>query len=321
MLDYGDGLVNLCEQTGLSTASTFRRNHRLRQLTFQGPNLLMPEEYSRRKMRTLILNPDYIPARNIPQSDVRKSRAIWGVAFHSDHRPVLVSFKIQFHNRNRGVPLQPKIDLAGLKDEDQISLHVGVRTRRKLSDADFFTKCIQNAARETLAVLLLRKKLAFASAETKSTYNSVCAVRSTGQGKRVWEGVEGHEDTWKASALLKQYSGKMKRCSPALNTGNGAVVVTFLVCEAAFDSPHRGRLRNALRADGVTGKLVCLLDDMHERTTAAVRTPCTTPFEVVTRVRQGTVGGLFLLSFTINNIMRRTVDQCSAKIIPASGRP
>ena len=56
--------------------------------------------------------------------------------------------------------------------------------------------------------------------------------------------------------------------------------LAFLDFEAAFDSPHRGRLLNALRADGVPGKFVRLLDDMNQRTTAAVRTPagCTTPF-------------------------------------------
>ncbi|KAK6755938.1 hypothetical protein RB195_014369 [Necator americanus] len=64
--------------------------------------------------------------------------------------------------------------------------------------------------------------------------------------------------------------------------------LAFLDFEATFDSPRRGRLLNALRADGVQGKFVRLLDDMNQRTTAAVRTPagCTTPFEVVTGVRQ-----------------------------------
>ncbi|KAK6748757.1 hypothetical protein RB195_001405 [Necator americanus] len=77
--------------------------------------------------------------------------------------------------------------MAGLKDDEcrrkfrqRVSIHVGVRTRKKLSDADSFTKCIQDATRETLPVLLPRKKFAFASAETKSTYNSVCVARSAG---------------------------------------------------------------------------------------------------------------------------------------------
>ncbi|KAK6726307.1 hypothetical protein RB195_004553 [Necator americanus] len=347
-----------------------------------------------------------------------------------------------------------------------------------------------DAARETLPVLLPRKKFAFASAETKSTYNSVCVTRSAGdfnQEKRLRRNLrrqlqQDRDNEWtsramesekawedrnprKAYALLKQYSGKMKRCSPVLNTANGVAVgeatlpiwkehfktllnrlapsapelehvhrstyavnegpptesevlvciqkmkngksggddgisaemlkylppsgihemtkiirsiwvderipdswrhaiiiplhkklsvtdprnyrrisllrvmykvleriildrlikhreettrdeqagfrpgrstidqvfiarrvieiwqrywkqmqLAFLDFEAAFDSPHRGRLLNALRADGVPGKFVRLLDDMNQRTTAAVRTPagCTTPFEVVT---------------------------------------
>ncbi|KAK6729954.1 hypothetical protein RB195_006792 [Necator americanus] len=161
--------------------------------------------------------------------------------------------KIRFNKRNRGVPLQPKIDIAGLKDDEcrrkfrqRVSIHVGVRTRKKLSDADSFTKCIQDAARETLPVLLPRKKFAFASAETKSTYNSVCVARSAGdfnQEKRLRRKLrrqvqQDRDNEWtsramefekawedrnprKAYALLKQYSGKMKRCSLVLNTANG----------------------------------------------------------------------------------------------------
>ncbi|KAK6729711.1 hypothetical protein RB195_006641 [Necator americanus] len=109
------------------------------------------------------------------------------------------------------------------------------RTRKKLSDADSFTKCIQDAARETLPVLLPQKK--FASAETKSRYNSVCFARSTGdfnQEKRLRKKLRRQqqrdnewtsramefEKAWedrnprKAYALLKQYSRKMERCPP-----------------------------------------------------------------------------------------------------------
>ncbi|KAK6742012.1 hypothetical protein RB195_009715 [Necator americanus] len=252
--DNGDRLVDLCEQTGLIIASTFKRNHRRHQLTWQGSTLLMPEQQRKRKMRTLKLQLDYVLARNIPQSDIRKSRAVWDVAFDSDHRPVLLSFKIRFNKRNRGVPLQPKIGMAGLKDDEcrrkfrqRVSIHVGVRTRKKLSDADSFTKCIQDAAREMLPVLLPRKKFAFSSAETKSTYNSVCVARSAGdfnqekrlrrklrrqlQQDREWtsramelEKALEHRNPRRAYALLKQYSGKMKRCSHVLNTASGVAV-------------------------------------------------------------------------------------------------
>ncbi|KAK6756651.1 hypothetical protein RB195_014835 [Necator americanus] len=100
--------------------------------------------------------------------------------------------------------------------------------------------------------------------------------------------------------------------------------LAFLDFEAAFDSPHRCRFLNALSADGVPGKFVRLLDDMNQRTTAAVRTPagCTTPFEVVAGVRQGAVAGPFLFNFAIDDVMRRTVDQCPADIVLApSGCP
>ncbi|KAK6730611.1 hypothetical protein RB195_007213 [Necator americanus] len=93
--------------------------------------------------------------------------------------------------------------------------------------------------------------------------------------------------------------------------------LAFLDFEAAFDSPHRDRLLNALRANGVSGKFVRLLDEMNQRTTADVRTPagCTTPFEVVTGVRQGAVEGPFLFNYAIDDIMRTTVDQCPADIV------
>ncbi|KAK6741796.1 hypothetical protein RB195_009583 [Necator americanus] len=40
--------------------------------------------------------------------------------------------------------------------------------------------------------------------------------------------------------------------------------LAFLDFEVAFDSPHRGRLFNVLRVDGVSGKFVRLLDDMNQ---------------------------------------------------------
>ncbi|KAK6735819.1 hypothetical protein RB195_018829 [Necator americanus] len=95
--------------------------------------------------------------------------------------------------------------------------------------------------------------------------------------------------------------------------------LAFLDFEAIFGFPHRARLLNALSADGVPGKFIHLPDYMDQRTTAAVRKPagCTTPFEVVTGVRQGAVAGPFLYDFAIDDIMRRTVDQCPADIVLA----
>ncbi|KAK6748174.1 hypothetical protein RB195_001040 [Necator americanus] len=299
--DNGDRLVDLCEQTGLIIASTFKRNHRRHQLTWQGSTLLTPEEQRKRKMRTLKLQLDYVLARSIPQSDIRKSRAVWDVAFDSDHRPVLLSFKIRFHKRNRGVPLQPKIHMAGLKDDEcrrkfrqRVSIHVGVRTRKKLSDADSFTN-----AGDFNQEKRLRRKLRRQLQQDRDNEWTLRAM----EFEKAWE----DRNPRKAYALLKH-----------------GIQLAFLDFEAAFDSPHRGRLLNALRADGVPGKFVRLLDDMNQRTTAAVRTPagCTTPFEVVTGVRQRAVAGPFLFNLAIDDIMRRTVDQCPADIVLApSGCP
>ncbi|KAK6746020.1 hypothetical protein RB195_012247 [Necator americanus] len=103
---------------------------------------------------------------------------------------------------------------------------------------------MQDAARGTLPVLMPRKEFVLASAENKSTYNSTCAASSTGyfsqekclrkklhhqlQKDRIQIGwtsrVKVFEKAWeyknpqKTYALLKQYYGKTKRCSPFLNS-------------------------------------------------------------------------------------------------------
>ncbi|KAK6764069.1 hypothetical protein RB195_024410 [Necator americanus] len=95
------------------------------------------------------------------------------------------------------------------KFHQRVSIHVGVQTRKKLRDADSFTKCIQYAAKETPPVLLPRKKFVFASAETKSKYNSVCVARSAGdfnQEKRLRRKLrrqlqQDHNNEWTSRAM------------------------------------------------------------------------------------------------------------------------
>ncbi|KAK6759597.1 hypothetical protein RB195_021277 [Necator americanus] len=98
--DNGDRLVDLSEQTGLIIASTFKRNHRRHQLTWQ----------RKRKVRTLKLQLHYVLARNILQSVIRKSRAVWEVAFDSDHRPVLLSFKVSQEKPRSSSPTENRHD-------------------------------------------------------------------------------------------------------------------------------------------------------------------------------------------------------------------
>ncbi|KAK6736085.1 hypothetical protein RB195_019018 [Necator americanus] len=151
-------------------------------------------------MRALKLQLDYVLARNIPQSDIRKERELELLGTSRSTLTTVQFFSASRYSstnkRNRGIPLQPKIDVAGLKDEEcrtkfrqRVSIHVGVWIRKELSVADSFTKCILDPGRETLPVLLPRKKFVFASAETKSTYNSVSrAELVTSTRKSVLEG-------------------------------------------------------------------------------------------------------------------------------------
>ncbi|KAK6750337.1 hypothetical protein RB195_002359 [Necator americanus] len=91
-----------------------------------------------------------------------------------------------------------------------------------------------------------RKKLALASAETKSTYKSMCHpphLPVTSTRNSILEGscVVNRDSEWTSRAklfekewenknpretyaLLEQYGGKMKGCSPVFNTANGVAV-------------------------------------------------------------------------------------------------
>ncbi|KAK6742282.1 hypothetical protein RB195_009878 [Necator americanus] len=184
-------------------------------------------EQHKRKMRTLQLQLDYVLTRNIPQSDIRKSRAVWDVAFDSDHHPVLLSLKIRFHKRNRGVFLQPKIDMAGLKD-DECKTNFrqrrckrnapGVLSRKKFAFASTETKFIESVARSTgdfNQEMRLRRKLCRQLQQRDNEWTSRAK-----KFEKAWKDKNSH----KAYASLKQYGAKMKRCSSVFNTANGVAV-------------------------------------------------------------------------------------------------
>ncbi|KAK6758324.1 hypothetical protein RB195_015876 [Necator americanus] len=95
--------------------------------------------------------------------------------------------------------------------------------------------------------------------------------------------------------------------------------LALLDFETAFDSLHRANKPSwysiVAERDRVQGKFVRLLDDMNQRTTVAVRTPAgyTTPLEVGKTKGSGRTFAMF--NFSIDDIMRRTVDQCPADIV------
>ncbi|KAK6764665.1 hypothetical protein RB195_024839 [Necator americanus] len=94
------------------------RRHRRHQHTWQGTTSLTPEGPRKRKIPALELQLDYVLTKNIPLSDIRRSRAVWDVALDSDQRPVFLSFIVRFQRRYRGAQHQLKLDLAGPKDEE-----------------------------------------------------------------------------------------------------------------------------------------------------------------------------------------------------------
>ncbi|KAK6765599.1 hypothetical protein RB195_025484 [Necator americanus] len=94
--DNGNGLIDLCEQTKLIIASTFKKNHRCHQLTRQRTTPPTPKKQRKRKMpgfsSTTFRRRTYL-------CHIRKYRAVWDDAFDFDHHPVL-SFIIRFQKRS-----------------------------------------------------------------------------------------------------------------------------------------------------------------------------------------------------------------------------
>ncbi|KAK6764132.1 hypothetical protein RB195_024453 [Necator americanus] len=72
---------------------------------------------------------------------IRKSRAVWDIAFDYDHRPVLLCFMVRFQKRSREVQDQPRLDMADLKADEcrkkfrkRVSISTGLRTEKEVDD-------------------------------------------------------------------------------------------------------------------------------------------------------------------------------------------
>ncbi|KAK6736989.1 hypothetical protein RB195_019592 [Necator americanus] len=200
MLDNGDRLLDLCEQKGLTPSDS-----------------------------------------STPSARVARATAGSDEEHQSDGYPTIQScsgrcFRLcskRFQKENWGVPLQPKIDMADLKDENcrtnfrqRVSIHVEVQVKKKLCNADFFTKCIQDSAKETLpAARRVQRRVVVYSAG--SLRRKLCRQLQQDRDNELTSRARKFEKAWKEKnpqkvyALLKQYSFKMKRCSPVLNTASG----------------------------------------------------------------------------------------------------
>ncbi|KAK6736512.1 hypothetical protein RB195_019287 [Necator americanus] len=128
------------------------------------------------------------------------------------------------------------------KFRQRVSVHMECGSGKSCSMQTFFTKCIKNTKKETHPVLTPLMRFAFASAAIRFKYNSAYITRNTGdpdqekrlRGKFCRQLQQDSESEWtlgaksfeksfedknsqRAYASLRQYSQKVRRCSPVLN--------------------------------------------------------------------------------------------------------
>ncbi|KAK6760911.1 hypothetical protein RB195_022107 [Necator americanus] len=130
----------------------------------------------------------------------------WDVAFDSDHRPVFSALTYGSKGGNEGVLPQPKVDMAGLKDEE---CRTNFRQRLSIHVAD--------AALETLPVQIPPKKFTFASEMTRS--------RTIPNFRRQLHQNRGSEWTSRAKEFEKAWEDKNPRKAYALLNSEKIIII------------------------------------------------------------------------------------------------
>lgn len=269
--DNGYRLVDFCEATDHVIASTLCYNKRRHQLTWMGPTQLSENTQRDRRMVHLRRQLDFILTRGLPQSALRKCRSVWDVSFDSDHRPVVMTFVIHSDSRKKTAMRirKARIDSTALRDPStrecfrkRVGVHMGARTKKKLTDADSFATSILKAAKESLPTIRPQGKYSYTSVETRHIYNQMCECRKNGDFRRerrlrgklrrmlrkdrdgMWNRrADELELAWqennprKVYALLRMYSGKLKGGTQVLTGPNGLLVgpATLPVWQRYFD--------------------------------------------------------------------------------------
>ncbi|KAK6754470.1 hypothetical protein RB195_013460 [Necator americanus] len=162
-------------------------------------------------MLTLKLQLDYVLTRNILVSDICKCRAFRDVTFNADHSPVLLIF-IVAQEELKSFTLT-KLHTVGLKDEEcrtkfrqRMPIHVGVRTRRKVCDADSSAKCIQDdrgkhfqfrcCGRELLSDFNQKSACKELAVQQGRSWTDICGQRGT-TNRVVGSGQYPKDEKWK----------------------------------------------------------------------------------------------------------------------------
>ncbi|XP_035664112.1 uncharacterized protein LOC118407702 [Branchiostoma floridae] len=102
----------------------------------------------------------------------------------------------------------------------------------------------------------------------------------------------------------------IRRLLEGVNHKNLSCIITFIDFKKAFDSIHRGKLMDILRAYGVPEKLVTAIAATYSQTWAKVRTPDgdTEPFQILAGVLQGDTLAPFLFIVALDYALRCAIE-------------
>ena len=102
----------------------------------------------------------------------------------------------------------------------------------------------------------------------------------------------------------------LRRLLEGVRAENLSCVLTFIDFRKAFDTIHRGKLMEILRAYGVPGKIVSAIAATYSETWAKVRTPDgdTEPFQILAGVLQGDTLAPFLFIVALDYALRCAIN-------------
>jgi len=102
----------------------------------------------------------------------------------------------------------------------------------------------------------------------------------------------------------------LRRLLEGVRAENLSCVLTFIDFRKAFDTIHRGKLMEILRAYGVPGQIVSAISATYSETWAKVRTPDgdTKPFQILAGVLQGDTLAPFLFIVALDYALRCAIN-------------
>ena len=108
----------------------------------------------------------------------------------------------------------------------------------------------------------------------------------------------------------------LRRLIEGVKRNNLKAIITFVDFRKAFDSIHRGKMMNILKAYGVPAELVKVINKLYENTKARVVTPDgeTDLFDIVAGVLQGDTLAPYLFTIVLDYTMRQAVGDSEEKL-------